>query len=289
MNKKIFSMIAFSLILASVSVATAYAEDQPIASTWASAVPKIDGLKQDWEGTPLTSQKHDVQLGLQNDGQYLYILLVFTNPKNLSSIAQTGVTFYFDNEGKNKKDSGINFRRLQLTADEFIAMMEEKQGPLSAEEKAKYKANPSYSVFHYGIIHKSSKEILNADEAEGILPAVFRFGQEQMALCYEFAIPLKKATEMAPGIGTEAGKALALGIEWGGWSRQLKQSVASSMADAQMRAQDARGSEDLKGEGGDPSEVGGMRMGDAPGMAAMRKRQPKKYDFWVNIQLANTQ
>ena len=288
MRERYFFLVIMSVLSATAFLGVSYAQDQALASSWASIVPKIDGLKQDWEGTTLIPQKYDVQLGFKNDSRYLYVFLVFTNPKNLSSIDQTGISLFYNPEGQKKKDFGINFRKIQVTADQLIAMMEQKQGPLTDQEKAKYKANPSYTVFHYGIIHKGKKEVLNADESEGILPAVFRINRDQAGLLYEFAVPLKKAKELAPGIGTEAGKTVILGFEWGGWSRQLQQSSASSMAAMGARARDERASDNLT-DGSDPGAVSGMRMGDAPEMAAMRKMQPKKYDFWVNVQLANIQ
>lgn len=265
-----------------------YAQDEPIACAWASTVPKIDGLKQDWEGVPLIPQKHDVQLGFMNDSRYLYILFVFTNPKNLSSLDQTGITLFYNPEGKKKKDFGINFRKIQVTADQLIAIMEQRQGPMSDQDKARYKTNPSYTLFHYGIISKGKNEVLNADEREGVLPALFRIGRDQAGLAYEFAVPLKKAKELAPGIGTEAGKAVILGFEWGGWSRQLQHEAATRMAAMGAQARDQRASDNLT-DGSDPGGVARMRETDAPEMAAMRKMQPKKYDFWVNVQLSNIQ
>lgn len=291
MKKGIFMMMTLSALVFVVFLGAAYAKDEPVASTWASAAPKIDGLRQDWEGTPLTPQKFDVQLGFKNDSQFLYILLVLTNPKNLSSIEQTGITIFFNPEGQKKKDFGINFRRLQLSADQFIAMTEQKQGPLGDEEKARLRTNPRYSLFNYGIINKGSKQVLNADESQGILPAAFRISREQMALCYEFAIPLKRAAELAPGLGTEPGKTVTLNVEWGGWSKQMQQFTAAEMAQMETRARDERASDDLavRGDASDPQDVSGMRMGESPGMASMRKMQPKKFDFWVNVRLANLQ
>lgn len=291
MNKRIFFIMTLSALFVVAFFGAAYAKDEAIASNWASVAPKIDGLRQDWEGTPLTPQKFDVQLGFKNDDKFLYILLVFTNPKNLSSIDLTGITLFFNPEGQKKNDFGINFRRVQLTADQFIAMTEQEQGPLGDEEKARLKTNPKYALFHCGIISKGSKKVLNADESKGILPAVFRINREQMALCYEFAVPLKRATETAPGMGTEAGKTVTLGIEWGGWSKQMQKFASLDMAGMGMSAQDERASDDLaaREDSGDPKDIERMKMGESPQLAAMRKRQPRKFDFWVNVQLANIQ
>ena len=266
--------------------ANASGKDSPVLSQWVDSAPRIDGAADDWAGMQLTPQTLGVQVGFKNDDKYLYIHFLFTDPKALTSIENTGMTLYFDVQGKKSKDHGINFRRLLMTPDGFIAFLEQKQGPLPEEQKKQYRANPRYSVFYYGLISKGVKHIQQAEEREGILPAVFRYGQQGRALLYEFAIPLARAADLAPGIGTLPGQTVKIGFEWGGWSRALQQFSASQFGQMATAARADRPSEDPTAAGGDPAAVSGMRMGDAPDIAAMRKMQPKKYDFWVDVALA---
>jgi len=261
-------------------------KDTPIPSQWADPVPRIDGAADDWAGTEFAPQPLGVQVGFKNDDKYLYVHFLFTDPKALTSVEATGMTLYFDLQGKKSKDHGINFRRLQMTPDEFIAFLEQKQGPLPEEQKKQYRANPRYSVFYYGMISKGVKNVQQAVEREGILPAVFRYAQQGRALLYEFAIPLARAAELAPGIGTQAGQTVKVGFEWGGWSRSLQQFSASQFNQMATMARADRPGDDPTSEGGDPRAVSGMRMGDSPDIAAMRKMQPKKYDVWVDVSLA---
>lgn len=278
------------LILLALAVSAAglgaSAKDAPIVSQWAESPPRIDGAADDWAGTELAPQTLGVQVGFKNDDKYLYVHFLFTDPKALTSVEATGMTLYFDLQGKKSKDHGINFRRLQMTADEFIAFMEQKQGPLPEAQKQQYRTNPRYFVFYYGMIGKGVKQIQPAVEREGILPAVFRYGRLEKALLYEFAIPLERAAELAPGIGTQPGQTVKVGFEWGGWSRNLQQFSASQFNQMATMARSDRPSDDPTGEGGDPGGVSGMRMGDSPDIAAMRKMQPKKYDIWVDVGLA---
>jgi hypothetical protein len=281
----------FWLILPTLAIGVAglgaSGKDVPVLSQWTDSAPRIDGAADDWAGTELTPQSLGVQVGFKNDDKYLYVHFLFTDPKALTSVEATGMTLYFDAQGKKSKDHGINFRRLQMTADEFIAFLEQKQGPVPEEQKKQYRANPRYSVFYYGMISKGVKHIQQADEREGILPAVFRYGQQQnRAILYEFAIPLARAADLAPGIGSQPGQTVKVGFEWGGWSRSLQQFSASTFNQMATAARADKPREDPTAEGGDPSAVSGMRMGDAPDIAAMRKMQPKKYDFWVDINLA---
>jgi hypothetical protein len=289
-KKSFFKISFFALMVISLSVNGLSKEEIPVVtSAWASAPPRIDGLNQDWADVPLISQQYGVNIGFKNDEKYLYILFVFTDPKYLTSIESTGMTVYFNTEGVKKREHAINFRKMYLTSDQFINWMENNKGPLTEEQKKAYRANPSYVMFYCGIIGKGSKEITKAEESEKILPASFRIGSQQKTFIYEFAIPLEKATESAPGIGVQPGATLMLDFDWGGWSRELKEAVVSGLSAAATRAKDQRASDDLTGGGGDPSDVARMRMGDAPEMAAMRKRKPKQYDIWVNLKLAEKQ
>lgn len=289
-KKSFFKVSLFVLIVISLGIKGIGKEEAPIAtSAWALVPANIDGLSQDWTDVPLIPQKYGVNIAFKNDEKYLYVLFVFTDPKYLTSIEATGMTLYFDTQGTKKKDSGINFRKMYLTAEQFIAWMEKKEGPLTEEQKRLYRANKAYVMFYCGIIGKGSKEILKAEESERIMPAAFRIGTQQRTFVYEFAIPLKKETELAPGIGTQPGATIAIGFDWGGWSKELKEAVISGMSAAATRAQDQKASMDLKGEGGDPADAARMRMGDAPEMAAMRKRKPKQYDLWMSLKLAEKQ
>ncbi len=260
-----------------------------IASDWTSTPPKIDGLSQDWEGVPLISQKYGLELGFRNDEKYFYVLFVFTDLKYLTTAELTGLTLYFNTLGEQKKGRAINFRKIQLTADQFIAWMEKNKGPISEEEKKKIKAHDAYWLFHSGIIKKDTEEIVTAEENSRITPAVFRMVRNQKTFTCELAIPLEKATELSPGIGTKPGENLTVCFEWGGWTKDLKQLVASQMGAAGSRARDERAADDPAREGGDPQDVRGMSWSDRPELAAMRKRQPKKYLLWVDVKLADKQ
>jgi hypothetical protein len=281
------SWLMLSAITLGIAAPTAAGKDAPILSQWTDTAPRIDGAADDWAGLELAPQSLGVKVGFKNDDQYLYVQFLFTDPKALTSVEATGMTIYFDVQGKKSKDRGINFRRLQMTPDEFIAFLEQKQGPLSEDQKKQYRANPRYSVFYYGMISKGVKHVQQAEEREGILPAVFRYApQPNRAVLFEFAVPLARATDLAPGIGTQAGQTVKVGFEWGGWSRSLQQFSAAQFNQMATMARADRPSDDPTSEGGDPRAVSGMRMGDSPDIAAMRKMQPKKYDIWVDVALA---
>ena len=291
MAKRQLFKISLLVLMAFAITTFCFSKDKGkvITSDWAATPPKIDGLSQDWQGIPLVSQKYGIELGFRNDEKYFYVLFVVTDLRYLSTCEMTGMTLYFNAPGEQKKGRAINFRKIQLTADQFIAWMEKNKGPMSEEEKKKIKVHDAYWLFHCGIITKDTEEIVTAEESERITPAVFRMVREQKTFTYELAIPLERATELAPGIGTKPGESLTIGFEWGGWTKDLKQLVASQMGAAGARARDERAADDPAGEGADPRDVRGMSWDDRPELAAMRKRQPKEYILWVNVKLADIQ
>jgi len=101
--------------------------------------------------------------------------------------------------------------------------------------------------------------------------------QEKMII-YEFAIPLKKMTEQASGIGTEPGKLIKVGFEWGGLTKEMKEARIRKLADT----------------GGGPERVdrpgGSWSKGSSYGRGTSRMSQrAKKYSFWVDVQIDQNQ
>ncbi|MFQ6069464.1 MAG: hypothetical protein ACE5LC_02945 [Candidatus Aminicenantales bacterium] len=49
----------------------------------------------------------------------------------MSTILQTGITLWFNTEGKKKKEYGINFLKKKVTPEVYIAYLEKTRGLLS--------------------------------------------------------------------------------------------------------------------------------------------------------------
>ena len=266
----IFMILAVSII--------GNAVEQKVDSIWVAAPVKIDGSANDWAEDILAIEKKvKVDLAFKNDPEYLYVVFMFNDPKYLSSISFTGMTLWFNTEGEKKKDHGVKFIKKQVTADEYISMAEQQFGPIPDEKKSKIRENPNYVIDYAEAINKKSKSPSQAPEDAKIRPAIFRSGKQEKKMVYEFAIPLKRVTEQAPGIGTEPGKTIKVGFEWGGTTNEMMKQQLQQASSGAARARAGSATSGLKDErsGGSATET--------------RIRRHIKYSFWVDVQLAVNQ
>lgn len=276
MTKKVFiGLVTFALV-STLVVAEEY------TCNWNTVKMAVDGVELDWQGeTPSLYKKTQVDYAFKNDANYLYILFKFKDPKQfVSTLSFTGLNVYLDANGKKKKDYTINFRKKQITAEEFIAKMEAEKGPLSQEDKDKIRVNQAY-VDHDIVVTNKKAKTQSLEGAEGLVPAIFRANNTgDGAYLWEIAIPLARGADMAPGIGAAPGQKIKVGFEWGGSTPEWKEAQASRMG---AQSSQARGTQ----AGGLRSERGASsRLDDNIGLARMRRAMPKKYSFWVDVQLA---
>ena len=283
--KQLLKTLFLSIMIVSIA-AVGFAAKDVITSEWAPAPQKIDGVTTDWGDFQMfTEKKVEADIGFRNDEKYLYVLFVFNNPRNLSSIQGTGMTIYFNKDGKKKKNIGINFLTKSIPPDEFIAMYEKQQGPLTEEQKTQFRGQKAFTVYEYEIKSKKSEENQAVAAGEGIRPAVFRLKSEEKQVVYEFAIPLEKTVELAPGVGAEPGDALVIGFEWGGWTPETKAAAAARMGAQGSQAGMSAAGSDFTGDTG--GAVGGGVEGlPREQLQQMRRMMPKEYSFWYDVQLA---
>jgi hypothetical protein len=253
-----------------------FSKEKELKSHWVSSPVRIDGSTNDWAENDLAGwKKGKVDYAFKNDAENLYVLFMFRDPKYLSSISATGLTVWFNSEGKKKKYYGIKFMQKRISADALISRLEKEKGPLPEEEKKEILNNPSYLINDTEIINKKSKSRSQSSESSEIKPAVFRVMKQQKSLVFEFAFNLKRMMEQVPGSGIEPGKKVKVGFEWGGMTKEMETEVKRRSA-ALERTRSSGGDEvDNRASAGAGSSV---PMGLLSG--------PKKYSFWVDVQLA---
>ena len=276
-------LVAIAMVIALGS--TLMAKD-PVKSIWNTAQMSVDGTEFDWmDAAPFFEKKVAADIAFKNDANFLYVLFKFKDPKQfMSTISYTGMTVYLDPNGKKKKDYFINFRKKQITAQEFMANLEAQQGPISQADRDKIMQNEYYVDHEVDVSNKKAKST-SLEGLEGIVPAIFRANMNQENhYVWELAIPLARPADMAPGIGAAPGQQIKVGFHWGGSTEEWKEAMASRMGSqgAQARSRAA---------GGVSSESGGAstRLDSNIGLASMRRTMPKKYDIWVDVLLANMQ
>ena len=269
------ALLIFMILTVSI---IGFTKEQKIDSSWVAAPVKIDGSANDWAEDVLAFEKKvKVDLAFKNDPEYLYVVFMFKDPKYLSSIRFTGMTLWFNTEGKKKKDYGVKFINKQVTADEYISIAEQQFGPIPDEKKSEIREKPNYVINYAEVINKKSKSSSQAPEDAKIRPAIFRSGRQEKMMVYEFAIPLKRVTEQAAGIGTEPGKTIKVGFEWGGTTKEMMIQQLKQTSSGSARARAGSATSGIKDE-----RSGGRQT-------TTRIRRQRKYSFWVDVQLAVNQ
>lgn len=258
-----------------------------IDSSWTDSPLKIDGFDKDWAGGAFYfEKKFQVDYAFKNDAEYLYVLFKFKDLKYLSSIQTTGMTIWFNTEGKEKKHYGLKFTRKEVSADEFIALLEQKQEKISEEEKNELLSNASYFIADIKVISKKRKAPSQVSENEDKKPTKYNVKVQDSVVVYEYIIPLDRKTDLAPGIGTEPGKIIKVGFEWGGITLEMRKAWIknrASGAKTEVSAPSKIQSESGRGAGASASPASPTQ---GTGSLTTMRIASKKYSLWVDVRLA---
>lgn len=288
MKKRTLASCVLLVFMIISFVTICMAKDESVKSKWAATVPTIDGMNTDWSDVSLTSyKKTDVDYAFMNDAENLFVLFIFRNPKYLSSLQWTGLTLWISPQGKKEKDLGIRMVRKQITADQYIAILEEQVGQSMPEDrKAQVRQNKAYWMFEQQIINKNAAGYSKDAEPPKYMGAAFRTNIVDKVVIYEVAISLPKLAEEAPGLALEPGIGVNVNFEWGGATKEYKEALTRGLAQGETRANAGQATGSLT------AERGGGGLGDVEydsvKMARFRRQlqQVKQYDFWVELSLA---
>ncbi len=260
----VFIILALSL--------TGFSSVKIINSTRLSSPLNIDGSPDDWGEVALNFEKKvRVDYAFKNDGENLFVLFIFKDPKYLSSVNATGLTLWFNTEGKKKKNYGITFLKNRISADFYISYLEKQKGSLSEDEKRKILEHRFYTFYDAVVMNKKSESPSQPSDSKEKTPVLFRSKNQNKMVVYEFVIPLKRPTESAPGIGIEPGKIIKIGFEWGGMTEEMRKRMLQRQAGSERGASGAADSWYRDG---------------TKGTVPTSSRAAKKYSFWVDVQLA---
>jgi hypothetical protein len=244
-----------------------------VQSTWAQTGVQVDGQIGDWTGAAVTTQKSaGVDFAFRNDGRDLYAVLIFKDPKFLSSIDMTGLTIYASTTGKKDKDWGVRFQRKAVSGQQLIEYMAKMGQPLPEARQAELKDKEQLILFMATAINKKGEEVFPSGPVEGIDLPGFRTGRQDNSIVYELRMPLASREVHPTGLGAEPGKDIKVGFEWGGLTKEMREA---------MRGQ-ARGTS-TGADANREDQTTGTYMGTPP---TTGPTGPKKYSFWVDVKLA---
>ncbi len=257
-------------------------------SSWEIAAVKFTSFNNDWIGEALNFKKNvKVNYAFKNDAENIYVLFIFKDSKYMSSIKNTGMTIWFNKEGKKKKKYGIRFKEKKISPYELFSFLEKQQGFIPEEKKNEIRSKPNYIMLSSEIINKNNKSKSPEEVNDKTRTAWFRMKEQQGMVVYEFSIPLEMASEIDQGIGIEPGKSIKVGFEWGGMTKEMQMAMNRDAALANLpqtctTSSSCEPSTDKKNGNnkGSTTYDFGTRS---------RVRSPKKYCFWVNVLLAKNE
>ncbi len=243
---------------------------ETVASRWTAIPPEIDGRIEDWQGEAMVPQKGvGVEVALRNDGENLYVLFVFKDPKFLSSIERTGLTLFSGPPGKKGRDHGVRFIKRTVDGKGLVEYMAKQGKPMSKEQEQEIVGKPQLVVYEATAIARKGVEVFPAGETPDIDLPGFRYAKMPGQVVYELRVPLCPRDVHPAGLGVGPGGTIGLGFEWGGMTEEMRAAVrgrGGGMTGADMTGERSTGSYD----GRVPDVVKG----------------PPKHSFWLDVALA---
>jgi len=261
-----------------------FAEDKVVASQWTAKPLHPDGQTADWgQSALIQSKSENVSYAFSNDASYIYLLFVFNESKTTSSVGLTGMTFWVNPEGKEKKTHGLRFYQKVLSGPQLVQQMESQGDFLPEDKKAEILASKKpFILSWYDAVNKKGEVVPLATRP----PATFRVKKEGKDTVFKYLIPLALLKDPASKTPFDAAKPFKLGFEWGGATPEMMKDQVAALGEMGVRAGGERG-------GNLETQVRGEESGEftasSPDMSNMRRRLPKKYDFWVTLQVAQKQ
>jgi len=274
----------YILIAVLVAAVPYFAKNKIIESKWAAMPLQIDGQTAEWAQDVLeTSKSEQVSYAFKNDANYLYVLFIFNESKTVSSISATGMTFWINTEGKEKKNYGMRFYPRQLTGEQLVKEME-KQGETIAEEKKQelLKSKSPFRLFACDAVNKKGEIIPHPGKGM----ATFRTGRVEKNTVYEFVIPRALLSDPVSQTPFDVVKPFKLGFEWGGMTEEMKKAQAANLGDQGVAARASESNLEAQLKSG---YEGGGDFTPGADLASMHRRIPKKYDFWIDLKIAQNQ
>ncbi len=243
-------------------------------SNWSSKGVEVNADPADWQGLPVTEDKNSkTAFAFQNDSENLFILFVFRDLKSLSSLQETGITVWISPEKDKKRNFGVFFKRIPLSVENLIAVLEKDGRVLTEEQKSNLRRRPVHQINQNKIITRGQDQEIPLRLNEMTAP---QFSQKMVnqELYFEFRIPLSLLAEKLTGF--TPGSALNLVFEWGGATPEMRKRAMSQQGANQGFGSDTGLSLDTEGR-----ESGDARIAPQRGY-----QPPKKWTVRSSVLLA---
>jgi len=260
--------IVFLLAMA-VSVA---AGGPKVTAEWSTEM-YTDGFTRDWDGIAMTYfEDEQVSLGMANDSGRLYVLLRTGRQDVARLIRMTGLTLYFDSNGKQKKDFKLFYRG----GPDLKPPRGQDADFGGGRGMGGMRPEPPPEQFRCYQKDRIIEKDIPTDGTEG--PAV-GLDTTQGLYAYEFSVPLGESGVRYYGMGAEPGARITVGLIWGDMSDMPRPGGMGGGRGGGM------GGGPPGGMGGGMGRGGGGRGGKGGGRMGGMK-MPEKQEIWIKTNLA---
>lgn len=249
------------LVLA-LALFTAACGQVEIESRWRVSPLIIDGRADDWADALIAFDDSGVSLGIQNDGDFLYLCFLTADRRLLAPVLRSGLVIWLDPKGGKDKVLGIRFP-LGLEGRDF-------QGPESGNRDRQDAIRGLQSRRdELEILGPGRDEVvrLKRSELKGLEVAV----SNRDGFAYEMRIPLAAGPDASLAAGISPGRPLGIGI---------------TSAEPDLRRLSRGGRDGGIGMGGRGGMRGGMTAGMG-GRSRMGGQGRVTLKIWIKAALAS--
>lgn len=232
-------------------------------SQWSEGPISVDGNDIDWETKTLHQlESMPVSLGLRNDEEFLYILLLVDNPMMSENLRASGISLWFTRENEKHPNLGLHYtgndtRRPDPDPDDSFWEY------LTTDQKTRFRRRRLVLKNMIRIFQGEKAFQISPDGAKGPAAATV---SRQRTFGYEFKIPIQTVENRPYAIESQLGESIGIGIMVGGIELEGMPQGSS--------------------EGG---SMGGGRMGGRGGGMGMMsgRRSLFEREVWFDVILAN--
>jgi uncharacterized membrane protein YgcG len=242
-----------------------------LKSRWRDREITIDGKNTEWRYLNVLDDK-ETSVGVSNDNDFLYLILITTNRGVHNQVARRGLTLWFDSDGGKDEKFGIHypigFGGIRSAQD---------SRPESDNEGQNLRKENSTDELEIIGPKKEDRHRMTLAETGGIEA---RFTTSNDVLVYEMKVPLLENSTHPFAIGTKSGARIGVGAVTLA-DRVPERPVEGFGESGGERGEGAgeRSGSGTGGRGGGGRRSGGGRKGSSS--------QAEPFTMWAKVQLAS--
>jgi hypothetical protein len=227
MRRQVASWGAGTLLVAAFAVSLAAEKRMTLESQWPEKAVVVDGDDGEWPGPLMQiSEKPPIVASVQNDNNFLYLVLAASDQATRMQILRQGLVVWFDPAGGTKKEFGIKY-----PIGGGYPMRGGRGGsgghgdpggynggsgsgdpgdPQSSDRPRPPRPEAPPNRLEVMGAKKDDVRSFTADQVPGI---AVKLGEVEGSAVYELKVPLAGSVEFPYAIGAKAGTAIGLTIE----------------------------------------------------------------------------